>query len=221
MTNHWTDRLSEYLDGELSQAEADALEAHLAECAECGNTLQELRAVVARARQLEDRLPERDLWSGIAARIEASDAGVIELPTSRTSRRFSFSGLQLLAASVVLVLMSAGTMYLLTQRQGAPQVVQVPETEAVHPSVRAVTRNYDAAVAELEGVLERNREQLDTATVRVFEQNLAIIDRAIADAQAALGQEPSNPYLTRYLDQTMQKKVQLLRRATRVVRAET
>jgi hypothetical protein len=87
--------------------------------------------------------------------------------------------------------------------------------------VRVVTRNYDAAVAELENVLERNRNQLDSTTVRVLEQNLAIIDRAINDARAALGQEPANPYLSRYLDQAMQKKVQLLRRATSVMRAET
>jgi hypothetical protein len=73
----------------------------------------------------------------------------------------------------------------------------------------------------LEGVLERNRDQLDTTTVRVLEQNLAIIDRAIRDARAALGQQPSNTYLSRYLDQAMQRKVQLLQRATKVMRAET
>ena len=88
-------------------------------------------------------------------------------------------------------------------------------------SVRQVTRNYDAAVTELEQVLDRNRDQLDTATVRVLEQNLAIIDRAITDARAALGQEPANPYLSKYLDQAMQKKVQLLKRATSVMRAQT
>ena len=103
------------------------------------------------------------------------------------------------------------------RKSSAPAATQ----PAVHPTVRAVTRNYDDAVQELEGVLERNRDQLDTTTVRVLEQNLAIIDRAIRDARAALGQQPSNPYLTKYLDQAMQRKVQLLQRATKVMRAET
>lgn len=224
MKDQWTDRLSEYLDDELPHVERAALEAHLLECMECGRTLQELRQVVAQAAHLHDREPERDLWSGIAARISAGEAEAVTAVTSTSQgkRRVSFSIPQLVAASIVLVLMSGGSMYLLFQRgqAGAPTVAE-NTARPVNPTVHAVTRNYDAAVEELEGVLERNRDQLDTATVRILEQNLAIIDRAILDARAALGQEPANPYLGRYLDQAMQKKVQLLQRATRVMRAET
>jgi hypothetical protein len=227
MADKWTDRLSDYLDGELSAPEREALDAHLLECAECGHTLQQLKAVVARASQVIDREPSRDLWSGIAARIAAGEGSPATLvATSSGKRRVSFSIPQLAAASVVLMLMSAGTMYVaLNADNGAPVAeVNGPQTQplpAGSASVRAVTRNYDAAVAELESVLHSNREQLDSTTVRVLEQNLAIIDRAINDARAALGQEPANPYLSRYLDQAMQKKVQLLRRATSVMRAET
>jgi anti-sigma factor RsiW len=227
MTDNWTDRLSEYIDGELSVDEAEALEAHLMECAECGRTLQQLRMVVTRASQVIDREPATDLWQGIAARISAPEL-VSEAPvaTLHGKRRFSFSGSQLAAASIALMLMSAGTMYMVVGRDDVQQQVAVtqPAPAPAAPglaSVRAVTRNYDPAVAELELVLERNREQLDTSTVRVLEQNLAIIDRAITDARSALGQEPANPYLSRYLDQAMQKKVQLLRRATSVMRAQT
>ena len=222
MKDQWTDRLSEYLDDELPPAERAALEAHLLECMECGRTLQELRLVVARAAQLHDREPERDLWSGIAARVSAGE--VEEVPaTSPGKRRVSFSIPQLVAASIVLVLMSAGSMYLLFQRgqAGTQKVAESTPVRPINPTVRAVTRNYDDAVEELEAVLAQNRDQLDTATVRILEQNLAIIDRAISDARAALGQEPTNPYLGRYLDQAMQKKVQLLQRATKVMRAET
>ena len=45
MTTHWTERLSEYHDGELSPAESDGCEAHLAECAECRGVLEEIRDV--------------------------------------------------------------------------------------------------------------------------------------------------------------------------------
>jgi anti-sigma factor RsiW len=226
MTDRWTDKLSEYIDGELPAAEAEALEAHLMECAECGRTLQQLSLVVTRAGQVIDREPGQDLWQGIAARIAVVEMET-EAPvaTSPAKRRFSFSGMQLAAASVALMLMSAGTMYLVLGGEAeAPMVAAQPAVQqptASQASIRAVTRNYDAAVDELEEVLERNRDQLDTATVRVLEQNLAIIDRAITDARAALGQEPANPYLNRYLDQAMQKKVQLLKRATSVMRAQT
>ena len=44
----WSDRLSEYLDGELSAPERRALERHLQECASCNASLEALRAIVAR-----------------------------------------------------------------------------------------------------------------------------------------------------------------------------
>jgi hypothetical protein len=227
MTDQWTEKLSDYLDGELDTLESEALEAHLLQCAECGQTLQQLRAVVARAGAVADREPPRDLWPEIAARLAAPQVELLtDEATSRSKRRLSFSIPQLAAASVAIMLMSAGTMYMLVRGDEAPNVAAVsqPAAQTQQPTtrnVRSVTRSYDSAVQELESALERNRGQLDTTTVRVLEQNLAIIDRAITEARAALGQEPANPYLTKYLDQAMQKKVQLLQRATSVMRAQT
>ena len=221
----WTDRLSEYIDGELSLSEREALEAHLLSCADCGRTLEELRAVVARAGQVIDREPARELWPAIAARLQTPDPELpVPVATSPGKRRLSFSIPQLAAASIVLMLMSAGTMYMMLQDDAAAPVVAeqpVMQSSPGQVSVRSVTRRYDEAVQELEQALEHNRSQMDTATVRILEKNLAIIDRAIADARAALGQEPANPYLTKYLDAAMQRKVQLLRRAAGVARAQT
>ena len=223
MTDQWTDKLSDYLDGELSVAEREAADAHLLECAGCVRTLHQLRAVVTRAGQVIDREPSRDLWPGIATRMASGVSAPEAVPaTSIRKRLISFSIPQLAAASVALMLMSAGTMYMLVRSDEAAPVAGFTQAmPAGSASVRAVTRNYDDAVSELESVLERNRHQLDSTTVCVLEHNLAVIDRAINDARAALGQEPANPYLSRYLDQAMQKKVQLLRRATSVMRAET
>jgi len=68
----WTDKLSEYLDGELPADEQRAVEAHLRGCAECAAVLADLKRVVARAQQAGAvaRPPSVDLWSGIAARID-------------------------------------------------------------------------------------------------------------------------------------------------------
>ena len=43
MKDQWTDRLSEYLDGELTGPERTTLEAHVASCDACRTTLDELR----------------------------------------------------------------------------------------------------------------------------------------------------------------------------------
>ena len=217
----WTDRLSEYLDGELSAAETEALEVHLLECAECGQTLHELRGVVAEAARVLDRPPETDLWQAIAARIE--QPAVDDVATVQRGRRISFSVFQLLAASVVLMLMTAGSVYLLMPRQQQP--TQTASTLATPSNVQRVAAktasNYEVAITDLEAALKTNRTQLDTATVRILEKNLRAIDGAIAEAKAALERDPGNQYLNHYLDQTMQRKIQLLRRATGIVRAQT
>ena len=231
MTDKFTDRLSEYLDGELAQDEREVVEAHLLECADCGRTLQQLRAVVARASQVIDRPPQSDLWPGIAERIAAAEPALdIE---KITKRRLTFSIPQLAAASIVLMMMSAGTMYLMVNRDEAAPVAQgaaasprgsVTSDQAVAAPVSVnspAAANYNAAIDELETALQTGRSSLDTTTVRVLETNLRAIDVAISDARQALSRDPGNPYLNRYLDDTMQRKIQLLRRATGILRAQT
>jgi hypothetical protein len=79
--------------------------------------------------------------------------------------------------------------------------------------------DYDRAVAELQGILWQHRGELDSATVRVLEENLAAIDRAIAEAQAALADDPANSYLSTHLAAAMWQKVRLLRRAAAMASA--
>lgn len=227
MSHEWTDRLSEYLDGGLSAAEKNALERHLADCPECVRTLQELRRVVARARQLDDRRPAGDVWSAIAARLdtaETADVVAIERPRRRT---VSFTLPQLAAAAIAAIMLS-GSGAFLALRLGSPRstpvvVVESPVTPMA-PSALAAPVGFDeakygAAVVELEQVLAAGRGRLDTATVRIIETNLRIIDAALADAKAALAADPANPYLNGHLADTMRRKVALLRQATALVAA--
>lgn len=211
MTHPWTERLSEYLDGELPPPERAALEAHLAECAECTDTLAGLRRVVARARAIEDRAPTADLWPSVAARIGAR----------RGPRRISFSLPQLIAAGIALVTASSAAGWMLRpgtmpDAPGGAPVATLPSGPAARP---VATGTYDAAVADLERVLAEGRGRLDTATVRVLEQNLATIDRAIAQAQRAVTADSANLYLNSHLAATMRRKLELLRQAAALVAA--
>jgi len=216
MNDQWTNRLSEYIDGELDNEERVALEAHLATCGSCYATLAELRQVVARAQGLTDAAPANDLWSGIRARLTPGRRpGVTRVP----SRRFSFSMPQLLAASIALALLSAGGVWI-GLRSTAPRVAAIPSMASPPPEYQNASvwtgrarTTTDAAVSELEEALARNQGQLDTATVRVLRQNLAVIDRAIAQAQRALKRDPGSSYLNLHLANTMRQKIELLRRA--------
>ena len=216
MNDQWTDRLSEYVDGELAAGERSALEAHLATCADCRATLGELRRVVARAKALEDLAPKADLWSGVAERIGAGRVVAIR------SRRFSFSMPQLIAASIALVLLSGGGAWLALRQ---PQAVRGgPTTPMPDGAVRPAavwTGRTDAAIADLQEVLRRNESRLDTATVRVVRENLALIDRAIAQARGALAADPGNAYLNLHLADTMRRKLELLRRVNAIAAAQS
>jgi anti-sigma factor ChrR (cupin superfamily) len=226
MTDRWTDRLSEYLDGELNETEQIELEEHLRICDQCVATLHDLRGVVTRAQALEDRPPSANLWGGIASRIGAARAtGGGEVIDLRSRRRLSLSVPQLLAAGIALMMLSGGAVWMAARggpAAGGSPVVAVPaggSTVAARPVVE--TAQYDETVAELEHLLEEHRGQLDPSTVEALQQSLAVIDEAIADARSALASDPANAYLNNHLADTMRRKLHLLSQAATLARAAT
>lgn len=213
----WTDRLSEYLDGTLGVGERAALEAHLAGCAACAATLDELRRVVARARALDDRAPGADLWPTIAVaigRATPARGAVVDLGERRAKRQLAFTVPQLIAASVALIVLSGGTTWLLRSRAvtATPLALAPPQAQWL----TAADRRYETTVAELQGALVEGRRtgRLDSTTVRMLERNLATIDTAIAQARRALAADPGSAYLNHHLADTMRRKLELLRQAT-------
>jgi len=223
MSDLWTDRLSEYLDGELPAATREALERHLEECASCAAVLDELRAVAARARSLDDRPPVRDLWSGVAARIGAAAPEAAPAPRARVLRfpRVTLSLPQLAAAAVVLVIVSGAVAI---RWNGSPAPAPGPGLATDGAPIPAASfaaaplggARYDSAVVDLERAVADGRDRLDSVTVRVIEENLAIIDQAIAQARAALAADPGSLYLNNHLAGTLKRKIDLLQRVSRL-----
>src|SRR4051812_17027773 len=117
-----------------------------------------------------------------------------------------------------------GTVWLLTG-SARQSVVLAPSpampaagAPAISVSMRpSASQSYAAAVADLERVLAEGRGKLDTTTVKIIEQNLAAIDRAIAEAQRALDADSGNLYLNTHLAETMRRKLDLLRQAAALV----
>lgn len=222
----WTDRLSEYVDGELDAAERAALDVHLQVCATCARTVTELRAVLERAGELESPPPAEDLWPGIEARIAVPaprprvlGIGAWRRRAAGTPRRWSFTLPQLAGAAAALVLLtSLGVWTALDRRPAAPS--RGAGTDIARPAAFETAR-YDAAIADLEQVLAAHRGELDPATVRVIERNLGVIDAATAQARQALAADPASPYLNGHLATQLKRKLTLLRQATAVVAAHS
>jgi anti-sigma factor RsiW len=230
MHDEWTDQLSDYLDGELSDHERRGVAAHVAECPDCARTLDELRAVVVAAQSVTRPVPPIDLWKGIAARINSAE-GARPVVSNRwdLGRRFSFTWLELAAVSLLLIVVSGWAAMRLTSGSGGADVRPsgaLPRPELVEGQVRPGSGDvalatisfdeteYDAAVADLERALQTGRGRLDPATVKVVEDNLAIIDQAVAEARQALAEDPAHGYLSGYLVETRRRKLDLLRQAT-------
>jgi anti-sigma factor RsiW len=225
MTDPGLDRLSDYVDGDLDDATTRALEAHLATCAQCRATRDELRRVVAKARSIGYRMPQRDLWSNIEAQVapQRRDASVPQIGP----RRVTMSVWRLAAAAAIVATLAGGFAWMLATRGtgGAITVVQDTTTAprvapALPPSALAVA-SYREAAADLERAFEAGRGTLRPETMRVIEENLRSIDVAIAQADSALRADPGSEYLSQYLAETMQRKLKLLRRAVEITTARS
>jgi len=157
----WTDKLSEFLDGELSADEQRAVEAHLRDCADCAAVLADLKRVVARAQQAGavPRPPSVDLWSGIAARIDdarSATASAERAGSGRTTiafpdrsaeagalrRRVAFTLPQLAAAAALVAAVSGGLVWGVVQRAATRAGSQVASTAPV-PAAPAADQSMD------------------------------------------------------------------------------
>jgi negative regulator of sigma E activity len=193
MHEEWTDQLSDYLDGELSGDERDAVESHLAGCAHCRNVLEELRRVIARARSIQPRPPHQDLWAGIAERIEARPttdkvtplhAPGAQRPLRMPSRRISFTLPQLAAAAVLLMALSGGIVWFIVSR---PEGLHYNQSNA---SVRVPGSDGSSADVQVPAVAGssadlqvRRDDDVQAASVTLADQQY---DAAVADLEQAV-----------------------------------
>ncbi|HSJ65992.1 MAG TPA: zf-HC2 domain-containing protein [Gemmatimonadaceae bacterium] len=262
--DRFEDRLSALMEGETAAAEREQLEAHASACSRCGPLLVELRAIVREAGDLPELLPSRDLWEGVAARIETPVVQIEPRQAPLVVRR-GLSWRTAAAAAAVLVALTALATWRIaatgvdsqgTERIAAaveppvtappsnpsagttPPVDTAPAPDRMAPAPRSLTarprattpavsapavRNaaadaatavYDREIASLRSMLDTRRAELDSATVRVLEENLTIIDRAIAQSRQALAQDPNSTFLIDHLNSALGRKVQLLRTVT-------
>jgi hypothetical protein len=109
--------LADYLEGDVPVAMRAAVEAHAARCVACGRLLEDIGSIREEAAALPALAPSRDLWTGIAERIDAK-----VLPLERAAprtivvrRRWGRPAV----AAAALVLVTAGITHLLTRRYDA------------------------------------------------------------------------------------------------------
>lgn len=177
-----------------------------------------LERIAAEAARLPRLSPSRDLWPDIAARLGPQERArpVLGLTSSR---------IRLATAASLLVAATAGiTWSLATRGADVPIAVTspVPATvtgaagaaNLVRPaSMDATVATLDREIAVLQALVDDRRSVLDPRTVAVLEENLALIDRAIAESRAALAADPASRFLATQFARAYTSKLTLLRDA--------
>jgi predicted anti-sigma-YlaC factor YlaD len=212
------ERLDDWVDGALGEADAREIETHLASCALCHERERRLRRLLAHAAALPRSVtPPRDLWPDIARRLE-----------SERPWRWATGGwgpVALAAAATVVVGLVA---VLWNGRAPSPaRTVEIPSaspearlvagtTVISDPVLAAAERDYEAAANALLEALQQRKSRLQPGALAAVESNLEVIDRALAEVREALVKDPTNPELSRMLVSTHRKKVDVLSRVVKL-----
>jgi hypothetical protein len=271
--------LADYLEGDAPDAVRAAMETHTAGCAECRQLVEDIGTIRHEAAALPVLTPSRDLWAGIAERI---DTPVIPFERKQSTIVVRRTWARPAIAAAALVVFTAGITYSVTRTMmstgGAStpidsqhvtaatssptRIVEPPSTSGstVGPTTVASTAGsattarrttpgagtrsvtaprapeitqseplrlvgsgerviretepvYDREIKQLRQIVKSRRTQLDPRTITVLEQSIAVIDSAIAQSRAALKKDPASGFLAKELNNSLEKKVELLRTA--------
>jgi anti-sigma factor RsiW len=138
------DRFSEYLDGELSKAERDAVETHLARCAECRRELEAWRRTISAV----GRLPARPAPAGFAGRVMRQVAAAGRTPERRVVSVFWARVLPVAAMLLLVVGLTFTVQRHVVFEKGVPEarlaMARGPSVDAklaaAHAPVRSAER---------------------------------------------------------------------------------
>jgi len=204
------EQLNDYLDGELSAEMDEQLHRHLEECSACRLQYESLRSLTVQAGELDPVIrPSRDLWPGIQARI------------GKTRTQEPPWWLQLAAAGIALAVLAVPLSVWWAGRQesdiSTPAQVEIDDDSVTLQAELA--RSEDGVLlarTDLLTAIERHRGVIAADTLRIWEENMIVLDQAIGELSAALDEDPQNLRLRMLLASRYQQERKLLQKVSRV-----
>jgi hypothetical protein len=194
----WQDRLSEYVDGLLSEPEASALEAHTQTCEHCRKAVAELRAVVERLRS--DRIDEapEESWPRIANRLGMQAVHNRGGWPTRYSGSIQTRSLRNITVAAALTITFVGgiwtgvTLSLMRSVWTPPGWMDIWPRKLHIPSLPGPLQPYGADSIPAEWI--------------PLQRSLSDLDRQLASATAALRNAPRNEALRRVVQQLSRER---------------
>lgn len=166
--------------------------------------------------------PETDLWPGIEKQLTPRLTG----PASEPARVIPLwpavaAGLAAAAALALWWPSGEGPTEAPTQIADAdPSPAPAPAEDdgiddqgplpAPEPDLLPVESEYRSAAIVLASAIDDRRDELPNELTTTLDQNLGVVDEAIASSRAALADNPEDPELQTLLDDAYQQKLDLL-----------
>ena len=229
-SDHLTeDQLHGAAEESLAGDEAHAVHRHMKACARCRHTVESLRMLLAKARELPPAIePPDELWLALREKVTAAHVGgyivpgwgpaardaARPIPASRRPRR---EYAWLAAAALLLVVMTSAITMLVVRdsRPLASAPAGVGDDTLEGPArFRAVNAQYERLDRDLARQLDEQRENLQPETIEKVERNLEVIDRAIEEIRQALAEDPNNEALEQLLKASYGQKSALVQQVS-------
>jgi len=178
--------IDEYVDGTLDDLRARAVRGHLRDCQRCAERALDTEQFVQSASQMPSFEPPGDLWQKLSARIDDDERALAG--HGRFWWWWHGLGRRFIAGTGVLVLASVTAWFAFHGRQPlapaleAVRLAKAPEVmyEDALAEVGRAQVEYQSAVNDLRRLALSERPRWSPEAQRLFDENLAAIDGAVA-----------------------------------------
>jgi hypothetical protein len=206
--------LSDYIDGDLNTDKQAMVRIHLSSCGECRSILQDLQRIINMSEVLPQLAASDLTWRSLEKEVQHLTA------VSRWKRfwhyRMQFS-LTIYHLAVTIALLLAGGVVMVKLLNSPLQSTSTPITSPTSLTSRPLTNSINPEEAELRSAIDhlsqaitQHRSGWDKDMEKVFERNLAIVDRSVADCRQFLMRNPDDPVAHEMMLTAYKEKLRLL-----------
>jgi len=202
------ERVSEWLDGDISEREAAAVRAHVAACAACADLVSELRGQVDSLHELGRPEPPATLWAAIEGTMDGEDARAERRRWSWPSWLAGALGGAVTAAVAVWLVVGRGGAFgsagapaapigndgavVVAQAAGASGTGSDPLLMEAERELERAAASYAKAAGRLRVILDREQALWDPARRARVAERLARLDDAIVHSRAVAERDPGD-----------------------------
>jgi hypothetical protein len=213
-----TERLSAFIDGELSVNETAAVRAHAATCEHCTSAIADLRALVVNASALREPEPPPTLWPSIEGALDRTPRWAwLSIANWRPFGVGALAG----AAAVAVLAIALPALH----RSGTHLPAAPPGAEAVATSAATATdpllheaeaefaeaaAAYERSIAKLRALLEREEARWSPHERGRMAERLARLDDSIARSRELARRTPGDSAGNEQLFAAYQQKIAFL-----------